>query len=236
MVHIASYLCKAVQVAASHHRHTDARQTRLTRPQKFHNALTRRGTNLAEIQTGKEPSPPDPRILRSREKIRQSFVGAMQRDGTEDLNVREVLAGSGVGSSTFYRHYTSKEDVIAEIARNEIEGLNASIFPILMQESNRVACLASAEHIEAHREVWLALTSHWATTILRQEFREAILHNGQDFVLENATIPKETAAAICATIFVELMTWWLRQSGSTSPFKLAECIERVLIKPIFTCW
>lgn len=49
---------------------------------------------------------------RSRAAILRAFVELIFREGFERVSVQGIVAGAGVARSTFYEHFSSKEDVL----------------------------------------------------------------------------------------------------------------------------
>lgn len=56
--------------------------------------------------------PIETRGERSRAAILRAFVELIFREGFERVSVRGIVAGAGVARSTFYEHFSSKEDVL----------------------------------------------------------------------------------------------------------------------------
>lgn len=53
----------------------------------------------------------DRRILRTRDKLGDALVSLMQEKPFDAITVHDVLDRAGVGRSTFYAHYTDKDDL-----------------------------------------------------------------------------------------------------------------------------
>lgn len=56
--------------------------------------------------------PVETRGERYRAAILRAFVELIFRDGFEKISVQAIVAGAGVARSTFYEHFSSKEDVL----------------------------------------------------------------------------------------------------------------------------
>lgn len=61
---------------------------------------------------------------RNRESVTAAARALLSRDGTE-VSVADIAARAGVGKGTVFRHYASKEALIAEIVGEVLEGLLA---------------------------------------------------------------------------------------------------------------
>lgn len=57
---------------------------------------------------------PDRRTERTRAALMQAFVGALLAEGYEAVTVEAVCDRANIGRSTFYMHYTGKEDILRQ--------------------------------------------------------------------------------------------------------------------------
>jgi AcrR family transcriptional regulator len=178
----------------------------------------------------------DARVLRSKAKIREAFVNLLQNQELKDVTVQAVSEASGVGYSTFYRHYATREMLIAEIAEFEVNHIFEMTYPSLMSGPAIEVCRVFAHHVESRRLLWTALTSVMASSILREKIVAGMLKFADRNSIGSGFLPIDLSASLSGTILVELLTWWLRQTTSRSPDYLAEAIDRVLIEPVFKCW
>jgi AcrR family transcriptional regulator len=178
----------------------------------------------------------DARVLRSKASIRDAFVTLLQNQDLKDVTVRAVSDLSGVGYSTFYRHYETREDLIAEIAALEVNALFDISYPALRSGPTIDVCRFFAQQVQMRRQLWTALTSAMASPILRKTLIAGMLKHADNAQIGSGFLPREFGASMCGTILVELLTWWLRQKEFSSPDYLAEAIDRVIVEPAFHCW
>jgi AcrR family transcriptional regulator len=64
----------------------------------------------------------DARADRSVEKIMAGTMKALSRQGAQKLSVSDICAASGVARGTFYRYFTSKEEVLATLGSHLEDG------------------------------------------------------------------------------------------------------------------
>jgi AcrR family transcriptional regulator len=60
-----------------------------------------------------EPAAQDPRKRRSREALLQAFFGLVLTRRYHEITIADVVAKAGVGRSTFYEHFRSKDALLA---------------------------------------------------------------------------------------------------------------------------
>src|SRR5882672_10299871 len=59
-------------------------------------------------------SKPDRRTERTRAALMGAFVSLLLSEGYDAVSVERVAARANVGRSTFYMHYTGKEDILRQ--------------------------------------------------------------------------------------------------------------------------
>lgn len=74
----------------------------------------------------------DRRQKRTRDAIRRAFIALASNRRYEDFSVRELIEQAGIGRSTFYEHYRSKDDVLRALMDGmlgELAGVTAGTVP-----------------------------------------------------------------------------------------------------------
>ncbi|AHH17114.1 TetR/AcrR family transcriptional regulator [Nocardia nova] len=72
---------------------------------------------------------PRPRVpLLSRERIRETALELIDRDGLPELSMRKLAAELGVQAASLYGHYPTKDDLLTDIASGIMAGVDASAF------------------------------------------------------------------------------------------------------------
>jgi AcrR family transcriptional regulator len=67
----------------------------------------------------------DPRTDKSVEKILDGTMKLLSRQGTRKLSVSDICAASGVARGTFYRYFSTKEEVLDALGRHFEDGVAA---------------------------------------------------------------------------------------------------------------
>jgi AcrR family transcriptional regulator len=80
-----------------------------------------------------------------------------------DLRLNEVAKRAGVGQGTLYRHFPTREDLLAEVYRHDVDGLVAAA-PALLAEHRPLEALTLwfrrvADYARVKRGVFSAVTS-----------------------------------------------------------------------------
>ncbi len=102
------------------------------------------------------------RRTQTRKKIIQSAKMLFEKQGFEATTVDEIVARAKVAKGTFYQHYETKIDVLADVTRNEGAEKNQQILELVTNGSPAIPVLehyfqALCQWFEAHEKVAEAL-------------------------------------------------------------------------------
>ena len=173
----------------------------------------------------------DLRMLRTRQALRRALLALLDRNQLDQITIRDIVAEAGVGYATFFRHHASKEELLNEIAAEQVGSLMALTLPLLDPTDTRVSCLALAKYVDKHRALWSALLTGGAAGTLRAEFIR-LAQEAAANVRSNEWIPVEHGAVYGVTATIEILTWWLRRpAGEYTPEQVAEFIDRLVVAP-----
>ncbi|RUS46865.1 TetR/AcrR family transcriptional regulator [Cohnella sp. AR92] len=64
---------------------------------------------------------PDIRVVRTRTQLREALIDLLQDAGFESVNVADIARRAGVNRVTFYNHYSSKEELLAEVLDTQLD-------------------------------------------------------------------------------------------------------------------
>lgn len=176
----------------------------------------------------------DARVVRSREALRQALLALIGEKPFDQLSVREIAARAGVTFPTFYRHFSTKEELLSAIATDEVRQLLAIMTDHLDQRDAYVSSLAVCAHVDDRRELWKILLTTGATGAMREEFlktsREISAQKGRI----NPDVPAELIAPILVAGMFETLSWWLRQPEGYSVKRIARFMEKIVLEPVMS--
>jgi AcrR family transcriptional regulator len=89
------------------------------------------------------------RSQRTRAALRSAFTALVLSRGYEAVAVRDIVRRAGVGRSTFYLHYSSKESLLSDGLEQPCRGLAACA----ATESKPAALVPLLEHFRAQRRL-----------------------------------------------------------------------------------
>lgn len=182
---------------------------------------------------------PDARIVKTQRRLAEALVALTLTSGFEAITVRALTERAGVGYATFFRHFSSKEALLAEILETTLGELSAELWPHVAAEggtfSPRAACVAVFEHARAHADVYRALLRTGDVT----ELSERCLTLSRSLLAATFTpragsvVPFEVAVHHLVNAFIGLVAWYLDADMPHSPERMGEMVERLILEPVY---
>ncbi|MBH0114183.1 TetR/AcrR family transcriptional regulator [Novosphingobium sp. YJ-S2-02] len=164
----------------------------------------------------KTDAPTDARQIRSRKALHAALLSLLTERPFDQLTVREITKRAGTGYATFFRHFQTREALLADIAIGQISELLDLILPTLRHESGEQAIHRLCTFVEENESLWRALLTGGAADIVRaQVLRQA--RTCSDRVSATAPgIPAELALTHAVSATIEVLAWWLRATRSSN--------------------
>ena len=71
----------------------------------------------------------DRRKVRTLKKLTEACIDMMLEIGYDRITVRSLARRAGVGSSTFYRHFTDKDDLLTRVSQEAMQAFRDALAP-----------------------------------------------------------------------------------------------------------
>jgi AcrR family transcriptional regulator len=172
----------------------------------------------------------DLRVRRSRDGLRTALLVLLENRAFEEITVREIVGLAGVGYTTFFRHFASKEALLDAVIAVEVEQLTDRSLPVYQAADGPGACLALCDYVDQHRPLWTALLTGGAASKVREE----MLRQSQAIMPARAaeqTLPADLGIALAVSAILELLSWWLRQPRPWPAGQVATILHDRIILP-----
>jgi AcrR family transcriptional regulator len=176
----------------------------------------------------------DARVRRTRDALGDALIALMQEKPFDTITVQDVLDRAHVSRSTFYSHYTDKDDLLMSDADEFFEALSMAlsqhgeksdrVFPVrefFAHLSDVQPFFKALVRSGKYQENMELARGHFARGIER---RLAELSQGQ-------SIPPHELPAIAFThagALLSLLTWWLDRGMRESPAEMDQLFHRMV--------
>lgn len=172
----------------------------------------------------------DRRIQKTKAALHGALIELMRKKPYESILVKNILDQANVGRSTFYMHYSDKDELLLEGLQHLREYLQAAQAQYRQSETLADAVmgfsLAMFEHAYDHRDVYKNLISGQAWVVVRGHMEEMFAR-----IIEKEAKPlfKSRRPSIMpfglflyamGSVFWSVMTWWLDQQKPLPPARI----------------
>jgi AcrR family transcriptional regulator len=183
--------------------------------------------------------PIDRRAARTKAMLQRAHISLILEKGYEAITVEDICDEANVGRSTFYAHYSNKDD----LKRSGFEHLRkqlvdrqkeAQATPGDIKDRSFGFSLTMFEHARDHIDLYRALAGGHGGTVslgqirqilsnlVRNEFAAAASKNSADIV------PRELVVQYIVGAYMAVLVWWL-DGGAKLPPKQMDAMFRRLV-------
>jgi AcrR family transcriptional regulator len=180
---------------------------------------------------------PDRRIRRTRRALQEALIALMTEKDYEAVTVEDIIQRADVGRSTFYNHYTDKEDLLRDnltrlrsileqpavaepVSRRRPVRFSLPFFRHVYEEQRFARALLGT----ARGGVVLRQVERLLADVVRAEFADLFGADGP------TRAPQEAVVAYVVGAYLSLLNWWLNAETATSPDEV-DRIFQMLVAP-----
>lgn len=188
----------------------------------------------------------DRRVARTRTMLQQAFISLILKKGYEAITIEDICDAANVGRSTFYAHYTSKDDL-------KRSGLESHLREMLVdrqrdalatsggiRERSLGFSLTMFEHARDHIDLYRALVGGRGGTvalgsirqILSDLVREELAATGDKISAD--VIPRELVVQYVVGAYMAVLTWWLDGRAKLPPQRIDSMFRRLATEGIMS--
>jgi AcrR family transcriptional regulator len=184
----------------------------------------------------------DRRIPRTRGMLQQALMSLILKKDYETITIQDICDAANVGRSTFYAHYTGKDDLKRsgfEHLRKELVDRQRKALAIPGDIRNRRLgfSLTMFEHARDHREFHRALVSSRGGAVALCSIRQIISDLVRDDLAATSdsssdAIPREITVQYIVGAYMAVLTWWLDGGAKLPPQRIDEMFRHLVIQGI----
>ena len=176
----------------------------------------------------------DARVRRTRDALGDALVALMQEKPFETITVQDVLDRAQVSRSTFYAHYSDKDDLLMSDAEEFFESISMAL-SVHGDKSDRVfPVMEFFVHLSDVQPFYKALVKSGKfqenMELARGHFARGIERRLSELP-RGKSIPPNQLPAIAFThagALLSLLTWWLDRGMRESPAEMDELFHRMI--------
>lgn len=185
----------------------------------------------------------DRQISRTRAYLQHALNSLIMKKGYEAITIKDICDAANVGRSTFYAHYTSKDD----LKRKGFEKLRR-----LLVNRQREALATTGnigdrsfgfslpmfEHARDHKDHYRALVGGRGGTVSLGTIRKILSDLVRDELAATAhgksedAIPRELAVQYVVGAYMAVLTWWLDAGAKLPPERIDAMFRRLAIEGV----
>jgi AcrR family transcriptional regulator len=176
----------------------------------------------------------DARVQRTRDALGDALIALMQEKPFDTITVQDVLDRAHVSRSTFYTHYSDKDDLLMSDAEEFFEALSMA----LSQHGDKSDRVFPVREFFAHlsdvQPFFKALVKsgkyHENMELARGHFARGIERRLAELP-RGKNIPANQLPAIAfahAGALLSLLSWWLDRGMRESPAEMDELFHRIV--------
>ena len=176
----------------------------------------------------------DARVRRTRDALGDALIALMQEKAFETITVQEVLDRAHVSRSTFYTHYSDKDDLLMSDAEEFFEALSMAL-SAHSDKSDRVFPVKEFfTHLADVQPFYKALVKSGKfqenMELARGHFARGIERRLSELPRAKS-IPANERSAIAFThagALLSLLAWWLDRGMREPPEQMDELFHRMV--------
>ena len=175
----------------------------------------------------------DRRTVRTRRSLGDALVTLILKKGYEAITVQDIIDEADVGRSTFYMHYTGKEDLLRASFETLRRVLTEAAVVTRGQGSEPLPfSLALFEHACAHKHIYRALAGGRGGVVVGKQMRLVLADVvRKELASEPAVdIPAEIRVQFVVDTFLSVLSWSIGRKPAVPPPRMDAIFRRLVLE------
>jgi AcrR family transcriptional regulator len=183
----------------------------------------------------------DRRVARTRAMLQKAHLSLILERGYDAVTVEDICEAANVGRSTFYAHYSGKDDLKLsglEELRRELSAHGAETMgPGAQHRDRRFGfTLPMFEHARQHIDLYRALAGGRGGAVALGAIRHILAERFRADLKSAPAGPegvsREFAVQYLVGAYVAVLTWWLDGGANSSPEDMDALFRRMALAGI----
>ena len=179
----------------------------------------------------------DRRAARTRKALYEALISLILRKGYETITIQDLIDEADVGRSTFYAHYTGKEELLRSgfetLRKLLIEAQRNALAKTERDGGERLGfSLAMFEHACQNRTVYRALIGSSGGAVIGNEIRRVlseVVKKDLAAVPDDGAIARDLRVQFVVGTFLNVLLWCLEQKADITPPQIDAMFRRLVL-------
>jgi AcrR family transcriptional regulator len=190
------------------------------------------------ITTAPEPKKLDPRVIRTRQLLREALVAVILEKGYDATSIQDITDRAGLRRATFYLHYKDKDELLLHMLRDTLDELmhqmEAHSPAAFTPETQRSEDEMVFRHVQERADLYRAVLSGQGAAEITRGIRDFVATRIRENcarkypgVEMSLAMPLDVVANYLAAVKLNMVIWWLDRGMPYSPEQMAEMCARL---------
>jgi AcrR family transcriptional regulator len=180
----------------------------------------------------------DRRVGRTTKTLHHALISLILKKNYEAITIQEICDEANIGRSTFYAHYTGKDELHQRGIENLRQVLADRRIDAPVDQGDIRGCSLSFsralfEHAQDRRDLFRALAGSRGGAVALATIRRIISDAVRDELAATAdtnstdSLPRELIVQFVAGAYMAVLTWWLDKGANLPPAKIDVMFRRL---------
>jgi AcrR family transcriptional regulator len=196
--------------------------------------------NIFIKMSGKEVYMKEIKLDRRTEKTRQAIFHAvselMQEKKYSNITIQDIIDKANVGRSTFYAHFSTKDELLSKCIENIFEFLHQFVVERVEHSSQQTRILPVAElfdHVKENKRLIKGLMSVENAEVARivQSYWNRKIDHYLMSQMSNGVVPKVPQVLMTnhiSSTMIELLRWWVDNDNRYTPQQMDQFFQELI--------
>lgn len=172
----------------------------------------------------------NPTALRSKSALKDALLSLLAKEQLADVSVAQICARAQLTRPTFYNHYSSKDDIAAEVIDDALDEFAKHVERARI-ESTQGMLHAFLDYWESHRELLRLISKNGLLPMVGKRFRPHLERIYTTVLFTDKSLSPEELAfhnAFLSAGMAGMLEHWAQDEAPTGAEALAGYMENML--------
>ncbi|HYF81830.1 MAG TPA: TetR/AcrR family transcriptional regulator [Clostridia bacterium] len=179
----------------------------------------------------------DRRTVKTRQAIHEALFSLMHEKRYNKITVQDIIDRANVGRSTFYSHFTTKDELFLSSTEHLLEMLNRYIMSYIENRGDKprlIPVVELFEHIEENSRLIKGLIKADGAELFFNKVQSYWNKKIEEYFLSKLPEGKEPKVPIAiltnhiSSTLINLLKWWVNNKMSYTPSQMDQYFQELI--------